>query len=176
MSRKIEDINFYSREVQDILGKMPSWIFRNGNAVVALLLMVLIAGSWFFKYPDIITAPVVIKYTSTTVLGYRGSLQLKQNGAVRARAGQCVNLKLVAYPYLKFGVLKGVVGEISTIPFSDTYEVEIILPDSLVSTYGNRFDFRTELSGDAEIVTEDIRLLDRILRPVRELFSKTQAN
>jgi hypothetical protein len=176
MSRKIEDLNLYSKEVQDILGRMPSWIFRNGNVMIAILLLVLIAGSWFFRYPDIITAPVVIKYRATNVVSCIGYLQLSQNSADRVRTGQCVNLKLAAYPYLKFGVLKGVIGEISAIPFSATYEVEVLLPDSLVSTYGRRFEFRTELSGDAEIVTEDIRLLDRILRPVSGLVSKKPAN
>ncbi len=60
MSKNIEDTETRSEEVQDLLGRIPSWITRNGIILVIALLIIMIAGSWFFKYPDIITAPVVV--------------------------------------------------------------------------------------------------------------------
>ena len=60
MSKKLEEIETRSEEVQDLLGRVPSWITRNGILLIMALLLVLIAGSWFFKYPDIITAQVIV--------------------------------------------------------------------------------------------------------------------
>ena len=60
MSKNLNDIETRSEEVQDLMGRVPSWITRNGILLVIFILVMLIAGSWFFKYPDIITASVVV--------------------------------------------------------------------------------------------------------------------
>ena len=49
-----------SDEVNDILTKIPGWMVRSGSMVMLGILLLLIIGSSFFKYPDIITAPVVV--------------------------------------------------------------------------------------------------------------------
>lgn len=56
--RPDEDIR--SEEVQEIMGRMPSWIVRRGISLVALLVLCLFIGAYFFKYPDIITSRVTI--------------------------------------------------------------------------------------------------------------------
>jgi len=49
-----------SDEVNDILTKTPGWMVRSGSMVMFGVLLLLITGSALFRYPDIITAPVVI--------------------------------------------------------------------------------------------------------------------
>ena len=165
MSKKIDEIELRSKEVQDLLGKVPSWLIRNGIVMVMVLLIVLVAGSWFFKYPDIVTAPVVVVANTKQPNSLTGYVKLKANVA-KIKIGQRVNLKFASYPYLGYGIVKGVVGKIASIPTGDSYEVEVNLPNPLVSTYGKKLEFRQELSGTAEIITEDQRLLGRILQPV----------
>jgi HlyD family secretion protein len=60
MPRNLEEIDIRSEEVQDILGRVPSWITRNGITVVYSVMMILLAGSWLFKYPDFVIAPIVV--------------------------------------------------------------------------------------------------------------------
>ena len=163
MLKKIDEIELRSKEVQDLLGKIPSWLIRNGIVLVMVLLIVLVAGSWFFKYPDIITAPVVVAVDAKRANSLTGCVKLKTNGA-KVKIGQCVNLKFAVYPYMEYGIVKGVVGKIASIPTGDSYEVEINLPDQLVTTYGKKLEFQQELSGTAEIITENQRLLSRILQ------------
>ena len=173
MSKKIDEIDLHSKEVQDLLGRVPSWLIRNGIVMVIMLLMVLIVGSWFFKYPDIVTAPVVVSAVETKNQSFlTGYVRLKMNYAGKVKIGQHVNLKFVSYPYLEYGTVKGVVSNVSTVPTGDFFELEVNLPDQLVSTYGKKFEFQQELSGTAEIITEDQRLLNRILHPVRAIFSE----
>ena len=56
--RPDEDIR--SEEVQEIMGRMPSWIIRRGITLVGILILCLFIGAYFFKYPDIITSRVTI--------------------------------------------------------------------------------------------------------------------
>jgi len=53
-------IEIRSEEVNDILGKTPVWILRRGIVLLSVILAILLAGSWIFKYPDIISAPIII--------------------------------------------------------------------------------------------------------------------
>lgn len=172
MSKKIDEIDRHSQEVQDLLGKMPSWLIRNGTLLVIILVMVLVFGSWRFRYPDLVsgTATVTINAADSSLLA--GSVKIDGSDVEKIRTGQPVNLKFDSYPYLKFGLVRGVVGKISSVPKGEGYEVEIQLPGRLITTLGKELEFSQELKGSAEIVTEDISLLSRILGPVKAVFSR----
>lgn len=49
-----------SEEVQEIMGRMPSWIVRRGITLIGILLFCIVVGAYFFKYPDIIPARVSV--------------------------------------------------------------------------------------------------------------------
>jgi len=167
MTKKIEEIELHSKEVQDLLGRMPSWLIRNGILMVIMLLTILVAGSWVFKYPDIVIADVVVTASRSSQDSLTGCLHLKMDGAAKVELGQQVNLKFVNYPHLEFGVVKGVVKKISKVPNGDYYAAEVKLPGSLISTLGKKLDFEHELKGTAEIFTEEKSLMSRILRMSR---------
>ena len=170
MTKKIDEIELHSKEVQDLLGRMPSWLIRNGIVMVMLILVLLVAGSWLFKYPDIVTAPVVVMANGTNSPSFSGYVQLGLNGVGKVKVGQRVNLKFVSYPYLQFGTVKGIVSKVSSLPTGDAYALEVDLPDQMVTSFGKRLEFKQELKGTAEILTEDISLLDRMLKPIGKLF------
>ncbi len=50
----INKIEIRSEEIQDILGQVPRWIVRWGTVVVLITVLILIAFSWIFEYPEII--------------------------------------------------------------------------------------------------------------------------
>lgn len=49
-----------SEEVQEIMGRMPSWLLRYGIMVVGGILCLLFVGAYFIKYPDKVYARVTI--------------------------------------------------------------------------------------------------------------------
>jgi len=57
---KDTNIELRSESVQEILGKMPSWIIRVGSGLVFLVVLILVIGSWFFSYPEIIESKLVL--------------------------------------------------------------------------------------------------------------------
>ena len=57
---KREAIDLRSEEVQEIMGTPPKWIIRWGIIIISAVVLVLLAGCYFYKYPDIIEARVTI--------------------------------------------------------------------------------------------------------------------
>ena len=55
-----DNIELRSESVQEILGKMPSWIIRVGSGLVFLVVLILVIGSWFFSYPEIIESKLIL--------------------------------------------------------------------------------------------------------------------
>lgn len=101
----------------------------------------------------------------------RVTLNMQRSGKVKP--GQQVNIKLSGYPYLEFGIVRGVVKSISLVPSGDAgdaYIIEIGLPDGLSTLYGMNLNFTQNMKGTAEIITDDIRLLQKIINPFRYLI------
>ena len=51
----VDEINLRSEEVQEIMGRIPSWIERWGITAIGLLLMIILAGAALFPYPETLT-------------------------------------------------------------------------------------------------------------------------
>lgn len=62
-----ENIELYSRESSsDMLGDMPNWLIHTGSYIVYSLIAVLLAGSYIFKYPDVVETGITIDDYSKT--------------------------------------------------------------------------------------------------------------
>jgi hypothetical protein len=91
----------------------------------------------------------------------------------KIRIGQTVNIKFANYPSEEFGIVNGLVQSISLLPRERAYSVTIGLPNGLVTGYGKHLEFKQEMSGTATIVTEDLRLLERVLYQLRKAVAKS---
>lgn len=85
--------------------------------------------------------------------------------------GEKVLIKLDNYPYQEFGIIEGKVQNISLIPDSQgNYYVDVILSKGLKTSYNKTLKFDKELRGNAEIVTKDLRLIERVFYQIRKLL------
>jgi len=101
-----------------------------------------------------------------------GKVKLDFQGAGKVKVGQQANIQFANYPYMEFGMIKGEVRSISLAPNNNFYSLEIYLPNGLTTFYDVDLDFKQEMKGKAEIITEDIRLIERIIRPLRLVLNK----
>lgn len=101
-----------------------------------------------------------------------GRMVVPSNGFGKIRVGQRVNIKLNGYPYMEFGQLSGTVASLSEVPDRNGYVAEITLPQGLYSTYHKKINLIQQMDGTGEIITEDLRLLERFIQPIRALFDK----
>ena len=108
---------------------------------------------------------------------YIGQITIPTQGFGKVAKGQKVRIKLNNYPYQEFGQLIGEITDISLIPTAisetqNTYFITISLPQNLTTTYKKEITFTPEMTGTAEIITEDLRLIGRIFNTFRKVLDK----
>lgn len=105
---------------------------------------------------------------------YLGRISLKMLRSGKVKTGQMVNIKLSGYPYLEYGMVRGRVKSISLVPSGDSYVIDIELPAGLRTLYGNDLEFTQNMQGSAEIITENVRLLQKLINPFRYMITKNR--
>ena len=102
---------------------------------------------------------------------YIAKLKTPAQNSGKIKIGQTVKIKLENYPETEFGSLKGKIKSISVLPDSDGfYLTQVVLPEELVTSYDKKIDFKYEMRGAAEIITEDLRLIERFFYRIKDIF------
>lgn len=84
--------------------------------------------------------------------------------------GEKVLIKLDNYRYQEYGIVEGKVQNISFTPDDKgNYYVDVSLPKGLKTSYHKILPFDKELKGNAEIVTQDLRLIERFFYQIRKI-------
>ena len=100
-----------------------------------------------------------------------GKVKISSRGYGKIRIGQTVRIKLHDYPYHEYGYLMGKIDKLSLISTENTYRCEIAIDEKLITTYKKKLEFKPEMPGTAEVITEDLRLIERILYRFKSLFN-----
>jgi multidrug resistance efflux pump len=109
----------------------------------------------------------------TNESGYIGKLKAPALNSGKIRVGQQVNIRLANFPDSEYGMLRGVIKNISLTPDKDgNVLMDVALPKKLETSYHKTITFQQEMSGSAEIVTEDLRLAERLLYQFRNVFRR----
>ena len=116
----------------------------------------------------------VIPISEFRIIG-KASLPVARSGKVKT--GQAVNIRLDNFPDNEFGMLKGIVNNISLVPTANAgeptyYVVQIELPDGLKTNYGKDLPHLSNMQGTADIITENMSLLERFIMPMRKIFKE----
>ena len=100
-----------------------------------------------------------------------GKLIVPAQNSGKIKPGQKVLIKLDNYQFQEFGIVEGKVKNMSlSADANGNYYVEVSLPNGLNTSYNKSLVFDKEMRGSAEIVTEDLRLIERVFYQFRELF------
>ncbi|PIB38977.1 HlyD family secretion protein [Maribacter sp. 4G9] len=100
-----------------------------------------------------------------------GQLIIPSQNAGKVNIGQKVLVKLDNFPYQQYGMLLGKVKNISISPDTHgNYAIYISLPKGTLTSYDIDIGFDQEMLGNAEIITEDLSVAERIFFSFKELF------
>ena len=103
---------------------------------------------------------------------YLAKIKAPIQNSGKIKIGQDVNIKLLNYPETEYGMLHGKVKSMSAIPNDEGfYLVQVSLNSPLTTSYNIEIPFKSEMTGTAEIVTEDLRLIERFFYQLRGLFN-----
>jgi len=101
---------------------------------------------------------------------YIANLKIGSQDIRKVKVGQQVNIQLDSYPDYEYGVLQGTVKTISSISNRNGfYLIDVSLPKKLITSNNTIINFKEELSGKAEIITADIRLIERFFISLNKL-------
>ncbi len=128
--------------------------------------------NYWTKNQNVKQGDLVFTIVPTSNSSFIARLKTPAQNSGKIKEGQKVNIRLDNYPDTEFGTLTGKVKNISLIPDSDGYYlISVSLPKKLVTSYDKEIEFKQEMRGKAEIITEDLRLLERIFYQFKEIIN-----
>ena len=101
-----------------------------------------------------------------------GRAALPIAGSGKVKPGQAVNVRFLNFPDTEYGIVRGVVSNISVVPSGEAYTLEVAFSNGLMTSYGKELPFYHEMHATAEIITEDLRLIERLMMPLKKVFSE----
>jgi len=130
-------------------------------------------SNFWIKNQTVTQGDLVFTIIPSENSSFIAKLKTPARNSGKIKIGQTVNIKLENYPDTEFGTLKGTVKNISIIPNKDgLYLIDVTLPEKLVTSYNKEIDFKQEMRGTAEIITEDLRLIERFFYQFKKVLKR----
>lgn len=165
---KLKYLN-HSEEINEIITAVPPAFLRWGITLFFCIFLMILSLASYIHYPDIINASVVIKSTGANGREtFFGRMTISQTGIGNVHLGQDVLIKLKAYPFEQFGILKGQIKEISKSANEEgEFIAEVEINRSRLEMKKN-IHLKSGMLALGEIVIQDATILDRIKKDVYE--------
>lgn len=103
---------------------------------------------------------------------YYAEIYIPQFNLGKVKKGQQVLLKFSSYPFEQYGSLCGKIDFISTIPTDSGYLSKVVLVNGLTTNFNRTIQYREGLVADGEIITENMRLPERLFNSMRKMVGK----
>ena len=133
-------------------------------------------GYWI-ENQNITAGSAVFTIVSDRALPMIGKALLPVARSGKVKPGQKVNIRLQNFPENEYGILRGTVQNISLTPTqageTACYSVEITLNEGLITTYKKELPYLSDMQGQADIITEDLSLLERLVLPIKKILKES---
>lgn len=121
----------------------------------------IISFNGFFTENQEIKTGQSLFYVQPFNTAYFLEMLIPQYNFGKVKTGQSVLLKFQAYPYEQFGSVTGKIEYISSTPTDSGFLAKVSLPGGLQTNYNKTLQYQNGLYAQAEIITENMRLLQR---------------
>jgi multidrug resistance efflux pump len=101
-----------------------------------------------------------------------GEMFVGQYNIGKIKVGQRVILKFDGYPYQEFGTMDARIASISDIPIDSMYKIKVMLPSNQLVTYNKNVKIKVGMTASGEIVTEDLRLIEKLFYELRRYVKR----
>lgn len=125
----------------------------------------------FFQENQLLSRGQLLFHILQKQSGYYAEMRAGQAGIGKIRNGQKVIIRIAGYPSQEFGHLEGRVAFVSNIPGErDSFLIRVELPRGLTTNYNKALLFRNNLSATAEVITDDRKLIHRIIGRLNDVM------
>jgi HlyD family secretion protein len=122
----------------------------------------------FLQQNQFIRNNQVLFYVQPDSMKYFAEIVIPQYNFGKVAVGKEVLLKFQAYPYEQFGAVNGIIDYISSTPTDSGFLAKVVLPNGLITSYGKQLRYQYGLVAQADIITENMRLLERFYYNIRK--------
>jgi|688.fasta_scaffold19571_2 HlyD family secretion protein len=104
---------------------------------------------------------------------YVGTLTIPQDNSGKIKIGQRVLIKFQSYPFEEYGMVEGKVSSPPQLSSQDNklFFAFVELPNGLKTNHNKTLAYNYGMAASAEIITEDLRLFERIFYTIRKVFN-----
>ena len=103
---------------------------------------------------------------------YVVNVQIPSSGYGKVEINQQVRIRLNGFPAAEFGYLTGEIKSLGEISTKGIYLAKVNLPNGLLTSYNIIIEFTPEMEGSAEIITDDLRVLERLFIQFNKLAER----
>lgn len=101
----------------------------------------------------------------------RGRVALPLRGSGKVQPGQKVIIRLESFPAEEFGAIIAEVGEKAQIAIDGKIPIELVFPNGLRTTTNRTIEPAQEMTGTAEIITENKRFIEWVFEGLRKVWT-----
>lgn len=159
---------YYSAETNEIIGKIPPWIIRRGNAVIFITFVALLVMSCFISYQDKVVTTAIVHYSNNR---FKATALIPSKGFGKIEIGQKVIIKPDCYPETEFGHLTGTVSSISTHLQDGAYPITIDVCGT-TTNYGRPIKPIAEMTASIEVIVAMHPLILKFINPLKQVVKK----
>lgn len=165
----IAEKNTFVQALQTIKSQVKAWEYKY---VLKAPVSGIVSFTGFFQENQEMKSGQLLFYVQPDNTSYYVEMLIPQYNSGKVKAGQKVLLKFQAYPFEQYGFVPGKIDYIKALPTDSGYLAKIILPQGLITTYKRPLQYRDGMLAEADIITEDMRLLERFYNNVRKQFER----
>jgi len=133
--------------------------------------------SYWVENQNVTAGGTVFTIIPNGVIPMIGKALLPVARSGKVKEGQKVNIRLQNFPENEYGILRGTVRHISLVTVQTgttaNYSVEIALTNGLITTYKKELPYLSDMQGQADIITEDLSLLGRLVLPIKKILKES---
>jgi HlyD family secretion protein len=183
--------NNYSAKQKDILELDNQLLEERSKFLQALNSLISQAEEWKAKYilsasqsgrlsyagiiqeNQVLSANQEVFYVNPGDEQFFGEMAIPQNSMGKVRSGQQVLIKMKSYPFEEYGLIKGNIKNIADVPFKDSVFIARVNFKVKAATDMSRpLHLKQGMLADAEIVTQDATILQRIARSMIKITGR----
>lgn len=175
------DIAQYRRQIAESCSRLQAQTkqWRETYLLISPICGRLTLTKYWSENQNVVTGDKIATVVPTDSMQVVGIMIVPSTGFGKVSVGQTVNIRLNGYPYQEYGVLKGVISRLSSVPTGGEqsgYVAEVAFPNGMQSTYKTQLSLIQQMDGTGEIITKDQRLIERFIQPIRSVFDRAKGN
>ncbi|HXH98692.1 MAG TPA: HlyD family efflux transporter periplasmic adaptor subunit [Sphingobacteriaceae bacterium] len=163
-----EEKSKFIQALNSLLSEMENW---KSNYVLSASQAGKLAFSGIIQQNQFIDTGQEIFYINPENTDFFGEMNIPQYNMGKVMVGQKVLIKLRSFPYEEYGMIRGSIAYIADVPYHDSIFVsKVSLNDGAFSELKRSLNLKNGMTADAEIITQDATLLNRLFRSFSKMI------